>query len=195
MAALDEPKSTTFDSGEPYLGLILSNRRVREDRLVALVIPQAGNLRFSPPSSYTTQDLFFLLSLLRDEAYCTFLPTPGCFAQFLDLFRFYRQYPPGALTLTSYAITTDGSGSGPGVPCSAYPYVRCTALSQLVPSPGHFLRLRMAVVVGASFALYSPLCISSSVGLLESVMQVEISGSVCLARAMEGLALAYLASD
>ncbi|MED6152436.1 hypothetical protein PIB30_092092 [Stylosanthes scabra] len=30
MAALDEPKSTTFDSGEPYLGLILSNRRVRE---------------------------------------------------------------------------------------------------------------------------------------------------------------------
>ncbi|MED6134301.1 hypothetical protein PIB30_035768 [Stylosanthes scabra] len=30
MAALDEPKSTTFDSGEPYLGLVLSNRRVRE---------------------------------------------------------------------------------------------------------------------------------------------------------------------
>ncbi|MED6223874.1 hypothetical protein PIB30_078393 [Stylosanthes scabra] len=30
MAALDEPKSTTFDSGEPYLGLILSNHRVRE---------------------------------------------------------------------------------------------------------------------------------------------------------------------
>ncbi|MED6147136.1 hypothetical protein PIB30_041240 [Stylosanthes scabra] len=30
MAALDEPKSTTFDSGEPYLGLILSNRRVLE---------------------------------------------------------------------------------------------------------------------------------------------------------------------
>ncbi|MED6180187.1 hypothetical protein PIB30_008045 [Stylosanthes scabra] len=30
MAALDEPKSTTFDNGEPYLGLILSNRRVRE---------------------------------------------------------------------------------------------------------------------------------------------------------------------
>ncbi|MED6157160.1 hypothetical protein PIB30_020827 [Stylosanthes scabra] len=30
MAALDEPKPTTFDSGEPYLGLILSNRRVRE---------------------------------------------------------------------------------------------------------------------------------------------------------------------
>ncbi|MED6207064.1 hypothetical protein PIB30_032412 [Stylosanthes scabra] len=30
MATLDEPKSTTFDSGEPYLGLILSNRRVRE---------------------------------------------------------------------------------------------------------------------------------------------------------------------
>ncbi|MED6199427.1 hypothetical protein PIB30_075858 [Stylosanthes scabra] len=30
MTALDEPKSTTFDSGEPYLGLILSNRRVRE---------------------------------------------------------------------------------------------------------------------------------------------------------------------
>ncbi|MED6107191.1 hypothetical protein PIB30_011761 [Stylosanthes scabra] len=59
MAALDEPKSTTFDSGEPYLGLILSNRRVREDRLVALVIPQAGNLRFSPPSSYTTQDFFY----------------------------------------------------------------------------------------------------------------------------------------
>ncbi|MED6137690.1 hypothetical protein PIB30_067292 [Stylosanthes scabra] len=97
MAALDEPKSTTFDSGEPYLGLILSNRRVREvnrhmsswpalgtgmhhivpwDRLVVLVIPQAGNLRFSPPSSYTTQDLFFLLSLLRDEAYCTFSPRP-----------------------------------------------------------------------------------------------------------------------
>ncbi|MED6148352.1 hypothetical protein PIB30_052490 [Stylosanthes scabra] len=74
MAALDEPKSTTFDSGEPYLGLILSNRRVREvnrhmsswpafregmhhiDRLVALVIPQAGNLRFLPPSSYLTQE-------------------------------------------------------------------------------------------------------------------------------------------
>ncbi|MED6182235.1 hypothetical protein PIB30_026756 [Stylosanthes scabra] len=66
MAALDEPKSTTFNSGEPYLGLVLSNRRVRKvnrrmsslpalgtgipyDRLVALVIPQAGNLRFSPP--------------------------------------------------------------------------------------------------------------------------------------------------
>ncbi|MED6195645.1 hypothetical protein PIB30_039887 [Stylosanthes scabra] len=30
MAALDEPKSTTFDNGEPYLGLILSNRRVRK---------------------------------------------------------------------------------------------------------------------------------------------------------------------
>ncbi|MED6122294.1 hypothetical protein PIB30_038494 [Stylosanthes scabra] len=30
MATLDEPNSTTFDSGEPYLGLILSNRRVRE---------------------------------------------------------------------------------------------------------------------------------------------------------------------
>ncbi|MED6208032.1 hypothetical protein PIB30_041290 [Stylosanthes scabra] len=30
MAALDEPKSTTFDSGEPYLGLTLSNRRVWE---------------------------------------------------------------------------------------------------------------------------------------------------------------------
>ncbi|MED6161041.1 hypothetical protein PIB30_056989 [Stylosanthes scabra] len=30
MAALDELKSTTFDSGEPYLGLILSNRRVRK---------------------------------------------------------------------------------------------------------------------------------------------------------------------
>ncbi|MED6183323.1 hypothetical protein PIB30_036872 [Stylosanthes scabra] len=30
MTALDEPKSTTFDSGEPYLGLILSNRRMRE---------------------------------------------------------------------------------------------------------------------------------------------------------------------
>ncbi|MED6183321.1 hypothetical protein PIB30_036870 [Stylosanthes scabra] len=30
MTALDEPKSTTFDSGEPYLGLVLSNRRMRE---------------------------------------------------------------------------------------------------------------------------------------------------------------------
>ncbi|MED6176644.1 hypothetical protein PIB30_090203 [Stylosanthes scabra] len=30
MAVLDEPKSTTFDSGEPYLGLTLSNRRVQE---------------------------------------------------------------------------------------------------------------------------------------------------------------------
>ncbi|MED6221122.1 hypothetical protein PIB30_051303 [Stylosanthes scabra] len=28
MAALDEPKHTTFDSGEPYLGLILSNRQM-----------------------------------------------------------------------------------------------------------------------------------------------------------------------
>ncbi|MED6198085.1 hypothetical protein PIB30_062733 [Stylosanthes scabra] len=36
MAALDEPKSTTFDSGEPYLGLILSNRRVREMRSVVI---------------------------------------------------------------------------------------------------------------------------------------------------------------
>ncbi|MED6122189.1 hypothetical protein PIB30_037436 [Stylosanthes scabra] len=79
MAALDEPKSTTFDSGEPYLGLVLSNRRAREDRLVALVIPQAGNLRFSPPSSYTTQDFFSLLSLLHDETYRTVLPTSGCF--------------------------------------------------------------------------------------------------------------------
>ncbi|MED6147491.1 hypothetical protein PIB30_044462 [Stylosanthes scabra] len=32
MAALDKPKSTTFDSGEPYLGLILSNRRVQEEK-------------------------------------------------------------------------------------------------------------------------------------------------------------------
>ncbi|MED6195576.1 hypothetical protein PIB30_039180 [Stylosanthes scabra] len=81
MVTLDEPKSTTFDSGEPYLGLILSNRQVREvnrrisswpaletgmhhiDRLVAIVIPQAGNLRFSPPSSYTTQDFFSLVYL------------------------------------------------------------------------------------------------------------------------------------
>ncbi|MED6149939.1 hypothetical protein PIB30_067369 [Stylosanthes scabra] len=30
MAALNEPNSTTFDSGDPYLGLTLSNRRVRE---------------------------------------------------------------------------------------------------------------------------------------------------------------------
>ncbi|MED6174590.1 hypothetical protein PIB30_070439 [Stylosanthes scabra] len=30
MAALDEPKTTTFNSGEPYFSLILSNRRVRE---------------------------------------------------------------------------------------------------------------------------------------------------------------------
>ncbi|MED6219594.1 hypothetical protein PIB30_037212 [Stylosanthes scabra] len=71
MTALDEPKSTTFDSGEPYLGLILSNRRLREvnrrmsscpalgtgmhhiDRLVALVIPQAGNLSSSASSGYS----------------------------------------------------------------------------------------------------------------------------------------------
>ncbi|MED6149981.1 hypothetical protein PIB30_067783 [Stylosanthes scabra] len=153
MAALDEPKSTTFDSGEPYLGLIISNLRVREvnrrmsswpalgicmhhiDRLVALVIPQAGNLRFSPPSSYTTQDLFFLLSLLRDEAYRTFLPTSGRLSQFLDLFRFYWQYPPGALTLTSYAPANDGSGSGfgPGVPCSASPMCDARRYLSLFP--------------------------------------------------------------
>ncbi|MED6171115.1 hypothetical protein PIB30_037677 [Stylosanthes scabra] len=153
MAALDEPKSTTFDSGEPYLGLILSNRRVREvnrrmnswpalgtdmhhiDRLVALVIPQAGNLRFSPPSSYTTQDLFFLLSLLRDEAYCTFLPTSGCFPQFIDLFRFCRQYPPGALTLTSYAIATDGSAPtlGPMYPVPRTPMCDARLYRSLFP--------------------------------------------------------------
>ncbi|MED6131675.1 hypothetical protein PIB30_011828 [Stylosanthes scabra] len=95
MAALDEPKSTTFDSSEPYLGLILSNRRVREvnrrmsswpalgigmhhiDRLVALVIPQAGNLRFSPPSSYTTQDysLSYLSCAMRPVV--PFSPRPA----------------------------------------------------------------------------------------------------------------------
>ncbi|MED6185539.1 hypothetical protein PIB30_058047 [Stylosanthes scabra] len=96
MAALDEPKSTTFDSGEPYLGLILSNRRVRElnrrmsswpalgtcmhhiDRLVALVILRTGNLRFSPPSSYTTQDFFSLSPLLHDETYRTVFSMSGC---------------------------------------------------------------------------------------------------------------------
>ncbi|MED6108550.1 hypothetical protein PIB30_025199 [Stylosanthes scabra] len=120
MVALDEPKSTTFDSGEPYLGLILSNRRVWE-----------VNQRMS------SWILFVLLSFFRDETDCTFLPTSGCIPQFIDLFRFCRQYPPGALTLTSYAIATDGSGSGsgPGVPCSTHPYVRCAALSQPVSSP------------------------------------------------------------
>ncbi|MED6204887.1 hypothetical protein PIB30_012935 [Stylosanthes scabra] len=84
MAALDEPKSTTFDSGEPYLNLILSNRRVRE---------------------------------------------------FLDLFKFYWQYPPGALTLTLYALATDGSGSGsgPGVPRSAYPMCDARRYHSLFP--------------------------------------------------------------
>ncbi|MED6125116.1 hypothetical protein PIB30_065600 [Stylosanthes scabra] len=88
-------KPTTFDSGEPYLGLILSNRRVREvnrrmnswpalgtgmhhiDRLVALVIPQVGNLRFSPPSSYTTQDLFSLLSFFTMRPIAPFSPRPA----------------------------------------------------------------------------------------------------------------------
>ncbi|MED6152860.1 hypothetical protein PIB30_096087 [Stylosanthes scabra] len=41
---------------------------------------------------------------------------------------------PGARALTSYALTTDGSGPRPCVPYSAYPYVRCAALSQLIPS-------------------------------------------------------------
>ncbi|MED6109617.1 hypothetical protein PIB30_035401 [Stylosanthes scabra] len=123
MAALDEPKSTTFDSGEPYSGLVLSNRQVREvnrrmsswpDRLAALVIPQVGNLRFSPPSSYTTQDSFSLLSLLRDEAYRTVLPMSGCFSQLVDVLWFYWWCAPGALTLTSYALTTNGFGTGSG---------------------------------------------------------------------------------
>ncbi|MED6124750.1 hypothetical protein PIB30_061877 [Stylosanthes scabra] len=87
-------KPTTFDSGEPYLGLILSNRRVREvnrhmsswpafrnrhDRLVALVIPQAGNLRFSPSSSYTKQDLFSPLSSFTIRPIAPFSPRLAAF--------------------------------------------------------------------------------------------------------------------
>ncbi|MED6131084.1 hypothetical protein PIB30_006704 [Stylosanthes scabra] len=53
MAALDEPKSTTFDSGEPYLGLILSNRRVRE-----------VNRRMSSFSAFRTRHASYLFAHL-----------------------------------------------------------------------------------------------------------------------------------
>ncbi|MED6124545.1 hypothetical protein PIB30_059907 [Stylosanthes scabra] len=132
-----EPKSTTFDSGEPYLGLILSNRQVREvNRRMSSwpALGTAGNLRLSPPSSYTTQDLFSPLPFFH-ETDCTLLPTTGCIPQFTDLFRFCWQCSSGALTFTSYAIATDGSGSGsgPGVPCAAYPMCDARRYRSLFP--------------------------------------------------------------
>ncbi|MED6125691.1 hypothetical protein PIB30_071007, partial [Stylosanthes scabra] len=47
------------------------------DRLVALVIPQAGNLRFSPPSSHLTQDLFFLSPSSTMRPIAPFSPRPA----------------------------------------------------------------------------------------------------------------------
>ncbi|MED6153692.1 hypothetical protein PIB30_104554, partial [Stylosanthes scabra] len=47
------------------------------DRLVALVIPRAGNLRFSPPSSYTTQDLLSPLSFFMMRPIAPFSPQPA----------------------------------------------------------------------------------------------------------------------
>ncbi|MED6145993.1 hypothetical protein PIB30_030331 [Stylosanthes scabra] len=57
-------------AGDGILTMIIESSK-------ALVIPQAGNLRFSPPSSYTTQNLFFPL-FLHDETNCTLLSTTGC---------------------------------------------------------------------------------------------------------------------
>ncbi|MED6175757.1 hypothetical protein PIB30_081360 [Stylosanthes scabra] len=52
-------------------------QRNEPDRLVALVIPQAGNLRFSPPSSHLTQDPSSLsLSSLVRRPIAPFSPRP-----------------------------------------------------------------------------------------------------------------------
>ncbi|MED6153270.1 hypothetical protein PIB30_100296 [Stylosanthes scabra] len=65
MAALDELKSTTFDSGEPYLGLILSNHRVREV-LTPFLLPYAGSILSS-----------LSLSLLAMRPIAPFSPRPA----------------------------------------------------------------------------------------------------------------------
>ncbi|MED6158596.1 hypothetical protein PIB30_034228 [Stylosanthes scabra] len=66
-----------------------------KDRLVALVIPQAGNLRFSPPSSYTTHAGSLLSSnFLHNETDCTLLPMTGCIPQFIDISGSVGSVPP-----------------------------------------------------------------------------------------------------
>ncbi|MED6120411.1 hypothetical protein PIB30_020603 [Stylosanthes scabra] len=84
MAALDEPKSTTFDSGEPYLGLILSNRRVREvNRRFSSFSYLSSRMRpiepFSPrpaasPSSSTSSG--FVGSIHRERSHSPRTPLP-----------------------------------------------------------------------------------------------------------------------
>ncbi|MED6158492.1 hypothetical protein PIB30_033225 [Stylosanthes scabra] len=113
-------KPTTFDSGEPYLGLILSNRRVRKV-LTPFFLHYVGSLLSS--------------IFLHDETDCTLLPTTGCIPQFIDLFGICWQCSLGTLAFTSYVIATDGSGSGfgPGVPCAAHPMCDVRRYRSLFP--------------------------------------------------------------
>ncbi|MED6189543.1 hypothetical protein PIB30_096972, partial [Stylosanthes scabra] len=101
------------------------------DRLVALVIPQAGNLRFSPPSSHHTQDLFSLSSLFsRLEAYCSFLPSSCCIPEFVSFFGICWECSPRTFTIPAYANAAYGPCSCPwsGVPSTVYTDVRCQAI-------------------------------------------------------------------
>ncbi|MED6209289.1 hypothetical protein PIB30_053248 [Stylosanthes scabra] len=101
------------------------------DRLVALVIPQAGNLRFSPPSSHLTQDLFSLSSLFsRYEADRSFLPSSCCIPELVCFFGICQECSPRALMIPTYAFAAYGPCSCPwsGVPSAAYTDVRRQAL-------------------------------------------------------------------
>ncbi|MED6132884.1 hypothetical protein PIB30_022963 [Stylosanthes scabra] len=87
---------------EPYWGLSLSNRRVREVNRrmsswpalgpVDYLLPRAGNLRFSPPYSYTTQDF-------------------SSFSLSLDTMQPSAPHPPRSAGSPSSSVSSGSSGS------------------------------------------------------------------------------------